>query len=360
MEWERSVTVDQREQRLLAGEQEIARIRAEQLQLLEDLDRLQVATGDGCRSLSEWVAGRLDLSPESAKSLVRTMRRTIDRPDMREALTGGASFDRIEALSRIDRPVGLLEHLDVAGVRHEAAKQTRISRDEEMRAAEDQFLVLQPSLDESWWRLWGGLDGYSGALVDKALTEAADQLPPLPDGTRRDTAWRRALALTELCVTGDAPPAQISVFVDAGQALATDGEAGVELEAGPRIGRDALEAILCEAVTELTVTEREGRLMAYGRRTRSIPPALRRAILHRDGNSCAADGCPSCNRLQVHHLQPWSRGGPTDPANLITLCWFHHQVVVHRHGFQAYRHPDHGRIRFRDLEPRGSPVSGNP
>jgi hypothetical protein len=34
--------------------------------------------------------------------------------------------------------------------------------------------------------------------------------------------------------------------------------------------------------------------------------------------------------------------------------------VVHRHGFQPYRHPDHGRIRFRHPDPRGSPVSGNP
>jgi hypothetical protein len=40
----------------------------------------------------------------------------------------------------------------------------------------------------------GRLDGYSGAIVDKALTEAADQLPPLPDGSRGTSSWRKATA----------------------------------------------------------------------------------------------------------------------------------------------------------------------
>ncbi len=95
--------------------------------------------------------------------------------------------------------------------------------------------------------------------------------------------------------------------------------------------------------------------MVYGRRTRTIPPALRRAILHRDGNTCTGDGCPSTHRLQIHHIIPWSEGGTTDPENLITLCWYHHQIVVHQRGFQPYRHPEHGRIRFRKPALRGPP-----
>ena len=95
------------------------------------------------------------------------------------------SFDRVEALSKIPEDVGLLEGLDVAGVSGEAARRVRITAEDEHRSADDRFLVLQPSLDESWWKIWGGLDGPSGALVDKVLTEGADRLPVLPDGTRR-------------------------------------------------------------------------------------------------------------------------------------------------------------------------------
>jgi 5-methylcytosine-specific restriction endonuclease McrA len=356
MGW-KGFSTDELEQRLICNRRERSGLDAEDMEILEELDGRQVATADGSRSLSEWTAARLDVGHETAKGLVRTMRRTQDRPELRQALADGlATFDRIEALSRIPEQVGLWEHTDIAGVRREAAKRARISAEDEYRSADDRFLVLQPSLDESWWNLFGGLDGVSGALLDKVLTETADQLPELPDGTRSDSSWQRATALIELCVTGDPPPAQITVFVDAEHAAETNGETAVILEAGPRVGRRALEAILCDTFTEVTARGEDGRLLEYGRRSRTIPPALRRAIIHRDGNACAADGCNGRNRLQIHHVIPWSRGGPTDPDNLLTLCWYHHHIVVHERGFQIYRHPDHGRIRFRKPGPRDPPV----
>jgi hypothetical protein len=264
-------------------------------------------------------------------------------------------YDRMAALSRIPEEVGLLEHLDVAGVQRQAAMRARIGIEDEYRTATDQFLVMQPSLDESWWKLWGGLDGATGALVDKTLSTAADDLPLLPDGSNGDSSWRKALALAELCITDDPPPAQLTLFVDSSQATPSNGQAGLVLEAGPRIGRDALEAILCDAIIEVTVFAEDGNPIRYGRKRRTIPPALRRAIIHRDGNACAADGCPSTHRLQVHHLIPWSENGPTDPENLITLRWYHHQVVVHQRGLEPYHLPGHGRIRFRRPALRGPP-----
>jgi len=93
-------TQDEKERILVDTEADIARLRAVQLEVLEDLDRCQAPTADGCRSLSEWATARLDLHPDNAKTLVRTMRRTIDRPDLRDALASGeVSYDRIEALS---------------------------------------------------------------------------------------------------------------------------------------------------------------------------------------------------------------------------------------------------------------------
>jgi hypothetical protein len=306
--------------------------------------------------MSEWTAATLDVGIETAQTLVRTMRRISDRPDLQQALASGeATFDRVEAVSRIPEDVGLWEHVDVAGVRREAALRARISSEDEHRTAQDQFLVLQPSLDQSWWKLWGGLDGYSGAIIDKTLNQIADQLPPLPDGTQGESSWRKATALVQLAISDDPPPAHLTVFVDADQATLSNGQSGVALQAGPRVGRQALEAILCDAVTELTVTSQNGTPMSYGRRKRSIPPALHRAILHRDNNTCAADGCNSRNRLQTHHITPWSQDGPTDPDNLITLCWYHHHIIIHQQGFQPYPHPKHGRIRFHKPGPRDPP-----
>jgi 5-methylcytosine-specific restriction endonuclease McrA len=348
-------TTDQLEQRLLANREQQSRLDAENLEILEEIDFRQVPTSDGCRSLSEWVAGRLDMSLDRARSLVRTMRRTTDRSDLREALQDGVAFDRVEAVSKIPDKIGLLAHLDVAGVQREAAMRTRITAEDEQRSSDDQFLVLQPSLDQSWWKLWGGLEGTGGAILDKVISEMADQLPALPDGTRGSTSWRKASALIQLAISDKPIPAQVTVHVDATQAAGNRGEAGVVLEAGPRVGRQALEAVLCEAVVEVTARTEDGIPMVYGRKTRTISPALRRAILERDGHTCTADGCPSQHRLQIHHRIPWSQGGTTDPDNLITLCWYHHQIVVHQQGFTPYSHPDHGRIRFTRKTNRGPP-----
>ena len=72
-------------------------------------------------------------------------------------------------------------------------------------------------------------------------------------------------------------------------AAPTNGEAGITLETGPRIGRKALEALLCESVTEITVHSEDGTPMAYGRRSRSHttcappgdPPPRRRPLRRR-------------------------------------------------------------------------------
>jgi 5-methylcytosine-specific restriction endonuclease McrA len=350
-----NLTLDQREQRLIAAERAIARLRELQMQDLAELDVAQVAMADGSRSLSEWVSGRLDQGIDSARTLVRTMRRLRDRPDLQDRLADGStSFDRIEALSRINEGVGLMEWADVAAVRREAAKRARVSAESEHRSAKDRFMVMQPSLDESWWKFWGGLDGPAGALVDEVLSEAADALPDFPDGASGSASWRRATGLVESLVSDDPPPANVSVLVDARHAGESNGESGVVLEAGPTVGREALQSILCDADTEVVARSEDGRYMDYGRRQRTAPPALKRALLAKYNHMCGADGCTSRHRLQVHHRTPWSLGGETNQEDLVVLCWFHHQVVVHERGYEIYFHHDSRRIRFRKPTERRS------
>jgi hypothetical protein len=353
------MSVDAAEQTLITAERHIARLRAIQMEALEVVDVAQVATSDGARDLSEWVAARADVSVETARTLVRTMRRTAERPELRKpALEAGTTFDRLAAAARI-APTGdpdpFFAHLDIAGVVREGARRERINTETGTRNSDDQHLIIQPSLDESWWRIWGGLDGATGAAVDSALARMADQLPDDDPNMPSDSAWRRAIALGIICTSDDPLPTQVTVFVDADEAAGSTGEAGVYLEAGPRVGKQALEGLLCDATLEVVAVSGQGQPMRYGRQTRSIPPSLRRAIIHLDGNRCAIDGCRSRNRLQVHHIIPWSRGGPTDPENLLTVCWYHHQVAIHRHGLSPYRHPTHGRWRLGSAT-RGPPA----
>lgn len=138
------------------------------------------------------------------------------------------------------------------------------------------------------------------------------------------------------------------VGVGANETATSNGESGVVLEAGPRVGRLTLEAILCDATTEVIARGEQGRLMSYGRKQRTTPPSLKRALLAEYNHTCGADGCVSRSRLQVHHRIPWSKGGATNQEDLVVLCWFHHQIVVHERGLEIYFvGGDRRRIRFR-------------
>src|SRR5690606_40965533 len=263
------VSTDALQQELVALEGQVSQIRARQLELLEELDRRQVHTGDGCRTLGEWVGLVLDTTLEDARGLVRLMRRTADRPDLREALSTGTSFRRIEALSRIPGDVGLGLEWDVAGLHREAARKARLSATEEVWPVDDRFLVLQTSLDDSSWRLWGGVDAYAGEIIDKTVTARSDQLPQAPEEKRFVSAgWKEATALVELCMGAEAPQADVSVFVTAREAAETGAESGVVLESGSKVGRRTLEAILCGAPTQVFAVTEQGEYLRYGRKYR--------------------------------------------------------------------------------------------
>ncbi|REK10977.1 MAG: hypothetical protein DWQ40_12545, partial [Actinobacteria bacterium] len=83
MEWEREFSVDRSEQQLLSDMAMVSMLQSRVLENLELLDAAQVATADGCKNLSEWVAKKLDVGLGTARSLVRTMRRTVDKPHLR-------------------------------------------------------------------------------------------------------------------------------------------------------------------------------------------------------------------------------------------------------------------------------------
>jgi hypothetical protein len=98
----------------------------------------------------------------------------------------------------------------------------------------------------------------------------------------------------------------------------------------------------------------DGRTLDVGRRTRTIPPAIRRALLHRD-KTCRFPGCP-VPFGQGHHLRHWANGGATNLGNLALLCRRHHRAV-HEEGYQVERGPN-GQICFR--RPDGRPLPAVP
>ena len=360
-----TLTMDAIEQRLRDGEATIARVRAAQMILIREADRRQAPLADGCRSMVEWVTGRLDVAPETAKALVTTARKLESLPTVEHAAGDGAvSFDRITAVARIaagaddDSILDELSIYDVAGIRRLVANRHRMTREMEREAFDRRYLVTQPNLDESSWRLYGQLPGMAGRVLVEALDRKADQLPNDTVEARStrhaDALWAMSmdsLAGTDGATVETATPL-LTVFIDAHDATPTNGEAGVVIEAGPRVGPPTVEAILCDGVIEVTGRTGDGTPMNMGRRSRSIPARLRRFILHRDGGVCTAEGCVSRYRLQPHHIVSWADGGVTDAENLTTLCWFHHHVAIHQQGLRI--DPDSPTLRRRLIRtPKG-------
>ncbi len=70
---------------------------------------------------------------------------------------------------------------------------------------------------------------------------------------------------------------------------------------------------------------REGQVVSVGRKTRTIPPHLRRALEERD-RGCRYPGCGS-RFTEAHHVKHWADGGETSLANTVLLCRRHHRLV---------------------------------
>jgi hypothetical protein len=98
------------------------------------------------------------------------------------------------------------------------------------------------------------------------------------------------------------------------------------LDDGPAISPATLALIGCDATISTMLHDLSGAVIDVGRRTRKIPPALRRALRERDRGRCRYPGCDS-RRTDAHHIRHWANGGQTNLANLVSFCKRHHRLV---------------------------------
>jgi hypothetical protein len=58
--------------------------------------------------------------------------------------------------------------------------------------------------------------------------------------------------------------------------------------------------------------------------SQTIPPAVRRKVMRRDGRRCQVPGCTNSVWVDLHHLTLREDGGDHDPENMLTTCGAHH------------------------------------
>src|SRR5687768_3544050 len=144
---------------------------------------------------------------------------------------------------------------------------------------------------------------------------------------------------------------QVVVHVDAAVLADADAPGQSVLEGGVRVPAGTSQRLACDASRVVMRHDPDGRHLEIGARTRTIPPALRRALQHRD-QGCRFPGC-GARFGQGHHIRHWARGGPTTLSNLALLCRRHHRAV-HEEGYEVERRAD-GELTFRRPDGRVIP-----
>jgi hypothetical protein len=117
--------------------------------------------------------------------------------------------------------------------------------------------------------------------------------------------------------------------------------------AWPLVSPETSRRISCDAGLVRITHRPDGSVLGVGRRTRTIPPALRRALEARD-RGCRFPGCGS-RFTDAHHVKHWADGGETSLGNTLLLC-NHHHALVHEGGWRVMWSGE-GQPRF--VDPRG-------
>jgi hypothetical protein len=120
-----------------------------------------------------------------------------------------------------------------------------------------------------------------------------------------------------------------------------------ELEDGTRLAAESARRLACDAAAVQVNRGRDGSVLDVGRRRRTIPPALRRALEVRD-RGCRFPGC-GLRFTDAHHVTHWADGGETSLENTLLLCRRHHRLV-HEAGWTVEWW---GRERAVFTDPRG-------
>ena len=139
----------------------------------------------------------------------------------------------------------------------------------------------------------------------------------------------------------------------------TDLDAGlavIEQAGGLHLGKEAARRVACDAGIVVLRHAAGGEVLDVGRRSRTVPSAMRRALQSRDRGQCQFPGCDS-RHCDAHHVEHWADGGETRLQNLVLACRFHHRAL-HEGGFRVVPADTEGQFRF--LRPDGTPLPAEP
>ncbi|OBH14460.1 HNH endonuclease signature motif containing protein [Mycobacterium sp. E1747] len=307
------------------------------VEIVAEIDRDELGGVTGARSVPALVAWKAGLSSANAHTVTTVARRLEEFPRCAQGMREGRlSLDQVGVIAA-RAGVGSDEHYAQLA-RCATVNQLRTAVKLEPRPEPDpgpgprSFVSKTSDEALAYWRI--ALSHLDAAKFDAALQSHRDALiaewkrdradrgrapesaPPLP-GTVE--AFMRLVEAGWDAEAARRPHGQhttVVVHVDAEKHTAA-------LHLGPLLTDAERRYVTCDATGEVWF-ERQGEVIGAGRATRLISRRLRRA-LERRHPTCAVPGCGATRGLHVHHIRHWEDGGPTELANLVLVCPYHHR-----------------------------------
>jgi hypothetical protein len=374
----RGLSVDELGERIGALAAHLAAAMCRWLLLVAEFDARGGHAEQGAKTCVHWLSWCCGIGERAAREHVRVARRLRELPLICEAFAAGEiSYSKVRALTRVASErteqslLTIARHATGAQMERLARRYSGVLRAsaDSARSSHQRRELHCDWLEDGSLSVRARLPAEDGALLLAAL-KAAQAQQPQPDEEAQlvpeQPTARRADALAAIAraalAAGEAPrsggdPCEMVVHIDLESLRSDQTHERCELEHGPALAPETARRLGCDAALA-AIVEQDGKPLSVGRRTRSIPPALRRALRCRDGGRCAFPGCEHSRFLHAHHIQHWARGGHTELQNLIQLCSAHHRLV-HEGGFQVRRTQDGG-ATFHRPDGRPIPAAGPP
>jgi hypothetical protein len=259
----------------------------------------------GCASFAEYVERIFGCSQHVAMERLRVARSLQDLPQMSKELADGTiSYSAARELTRFVTPNDeriWLDHcrgMTVRQIEKETAGLRPGAKPGDPPAATRQVVRVE-------------LDADTAATLREAIAMLRK------DGLDENGAWRE-LARRVLGGPTEEGRASYQIALTVCERCGR----GEQHAAGEKVPVDAVAVEMAECDAQ-----RLGRVGEAGRATQDVPPAVRRAVLHRDHGKCVVPGCRNHLWVDVHHLRLRSEGGLHHASNLVTLCGSHHALV---------------------------------
>ena len=319
----------------------------EMLTLVAEFDRRE-GWAEEFTSCAEWLAWRTGRKVGTCRENVRVAHALEELPETSaEMKAGRLSYSKARAITRVatrETEGRLLEYADqgsAAQLERMVRGWKHLSRDGELTAEEarHQRRTLSVVIDaDGTYVVRGRLEPEAGAMLMRAIEAATDALYRGEDPEARPTSRQRradaAGLLAERALAaglgGEAAHSgtraeryQVTVHTEMAT-LEEEGEGGRSELDGVRVSAETSRRMACDA-SLVHMLHREGQVVSVGRKTRTIPPHLRRALEERD-RGCRYPGCGS-RFTEAHHVKHWADGGETSLANTVLLCRRHHRLV---------------------------------